>query len=378
MWDNWRIRQVLTVKRIERLDKAGRYGDGGGLYLRVAPGGSKQWILRVVAKGRRRDIGLGGYPHTSLSEARDRAYDCRRLARRGGDPMAMIQSSHVPAFGEAAQRTLEAHSDRWAASTAATWMAPLEAHCRPLWTLPVDGVSKADVIGVFKAAGKQSIVDKLKVRVKQVFDWAVAYGYCEANPVPLNGELKAAMPNAKRAVAHHAALPYAELPAFYAALPTTASGRCMAFLILTATRSNEARGCRWSEIDTEAATWTIPGERMKSRREHRIPLSADALAILAGMPRRGEFVFPGRTGGELSDESLRQLAKRANATTHGMRASFSTWGAEAGGIAESVIEHALAHVTGNTVSRSYNRSTYLEARRDAMAKWAKFVTLTYA
>ena len=215
------MRQVLTVKRIERLNKAGRYGDGGGLYLRVAPGGSKQWILRVVAKGRRRDIGLGGYPHTSLSEARDRAYDCRRLARRGGDPMALIQSSHVPAFGEAAQRTLEAHSDRWAASTAATWMAPLEAHCRPLWTLPVDGVSKADVIGVFQSAGKQSIVDKLKVRVKQVFDWAVAYGYCEANPVPLNGELKAAMPEAKRAIKHHAALPYAELPEFYAALPST-------------------------------------------------------------------------------------------------------------------------------------------------------------
>ena len=367
------MRQVLTVKRIERLDKAGRYGDGGGLYLRVAPGGSKQWILRVVAKGRRRDIGLGGYPHTSLSEARDRAYDCRRLARRGGDPMALIQSSHVPLFGEAAHKTLDAHAGRWADSTAGTWLAPLEAHCSAIWTQPVDAISKADVIGVFKAAGKQSIIDKLKVRIKQTFDFAVAYGYCETNPVPLNGELRAAMPAAKRSVKHHAALAWNAIAGFFAGLPSSPAGQCMRFLILTVCRSNEARGAKWSEIDTESGTWTIPAERMKSRREHVVPLSPAALAVLASMPRRGAHVFPGRTGGELSDESLRQLAKRASVTVHGFRSTFSTWCAESGDVAENVCEHALAHVTGNSVSRSYNRTTYFDARRAAMAKWAAHV-----
>ena len=363
------MKNSLSVKRIAGLAKAGRYGDGNGLYLKVAPGGSKSWVLRVVAKGRRRDIGLGGYPSTALSEARDRAFECRRLARRGGDPLALVQSSHVPLFGEAAHKTLEAHAGRWADSTAGTWLAPLEAHCTAIWTQPVDAIRKADVIGVLKAAGKQSIIDKLKVRIKQTFDWAGAYGYCETNPVPLNGELRAAMPSAKRKVTHHAALAWDAIAGFFAGLPTTASGRCMAFLILTVCRSKEARGAKWSEIDTESATWTIPADRMKSRREHVVPLSPAALAVLASMPRRGALCFPGRSG-ELSDESMRRMVKGAGVTTHGMRACFSTWCAEAGDVAENVCEHSLAHVTGNSVSRSYNRSTYFDARRDAMAKWA--------
>ena len=365
--------QKLTVKRIAGLDKAGRFGDGDGLCLKVAPGGSKSWVLRVVAKGRRRDIGLGGYPHTSIAEARDRAFECRRLARRGGDPLALVQSAHVPLFGEAAHKTHEAHSGRWADSTAAAWMAPLEAHCTAIWTQPVDAIRKADVIEVFKAAGKQSVIDKLKVRVKAVFDFAIAYGHVESNPTPLNGELRAAMPSAKRKVTHHAALAWNAIAGFFAGLPSSSAGQCMRFLILTAARSNEARGAQWSEIDTEANTWTIPAERMKSRREHVVPLSPAALAVLASMPHRGALCFPGRTGGEVSDEGLRQLAKRASVTVHGFRSTFSTWAAEAGDIAESVTEHCLAHVTGNSVSRSYNRSSYLDARRDAMAKWAEYV-----
>ena len=138
-----------------------------------------------MAKGRRRDIGLGGYPHTSIAEARDRAFECRRLARRGGDPLALVQSSHVPLFGEAAHKTLEAHSARWADSTAGAWMAPLEAHCSAIWTQPVDAIRKAEMIEVFKAAGKQSIIDKLKVRTKAVFDWAVAYGYLRDQSCPI-------------------------------------------------------------------------------------------------------------------------------------------------------------------------------------------------
>ena len=363
----------LTVKRIAGLDTAGRYGDGDGLYLKVAPGGSKSWVLRVVAKGRRRDIGLGGYPHTSIAEARDRAFECRRLARRGGDPLALVQSSHVPLFGEAAHKTLEAHAGRWADSTAGAWMAPLQAHCSAIWTQPVDAIRKADILEVFKAAGKQSIIDKLKVRIKQTLDFAVAYGHVETNVTPLNGELRAAMPNAKRSVKHHAALAWNAIAGYFAGLPSSSAGQCMRFLILTAARSNEARGAQWSEIDTTAKTWTILAERMKSRREHVVPLSPAALAVLASMPHRGALCFPGRTGGEVSDEGLRQLAKRANVTTHGFRATFSTWCAEAGDVAESVCEHSLAHVTGNSVSRSYNRSTYFDARKAAMAKWAAHV-----
>ena len=283
----------LTVRRIEALKTPGRYGDGGTLHLVVTLHKGrvrKQWVQRVVVKGQRRDIGLGGYPFVSLSEARSQAFDNRRLARRGGDPPALMQSGRVPTVGEAAASTLETHSRRWAASTVAAWMPVLVQHCGAIWGRPVDQVGRAGVIDVLKAAGKQTIVDKLKMRLRQTFAWAVAYGFVEANPVPVNGELRAAMPDAERKVQHHAALAYDDLPAFFGGLPATAGGRCLSFLILTCVRSAEARGAKWSEIDIEEAVWSDP------RIAHEEPEGASDPALGGGARRTRPDAAAGRSG----------------------------------------------------------------------------------
>ena len=362
----------LTVKRIERLTEPGRHGDGGGLYLRVAPGGSKQWILRVVAKGRRQDVGLGGFPATSIQEARDRAFELRRIARRGGDPLALVQSSKVPTFAEAAAATLETHRPRWREATINAFMPVLDAHAKALTPRPVDSIARADVIDCLKGADG-STRDKLRLRLTQVFDYCAAYGYIEDSPVPTNGTLAAVM-NVKRERKNHAAMKWSDVPAFFAALPQTTAGACMAFLILCGVRSNEARGAKWTEIDTGAATWTIPADRMKSKRQHAIPLSPAAVAILESMPRRGQYVFAGRKAGStLSDETLRSLVRDRGVTTHGMRSALRTWCQEHG-VARDVAEAALAHVVAqSSTEAAYARSDLFDARRPVMDRWGDYV-----
>ena len=363
----------LTVKRIERLT-TGRHAAGGvpGLYLRVAPGGSRQWILRVVVKGRRQDIGLGGYPTVTITEARDRAYELRSLARRGGDPRALVQSAHVPSFGEAVAAMVETHGKQWRESTARQVVPTLERYAGSLWSRTVDSIGRADVIDALKGASG-SVREKLRIRLAQTFDWATAYGYIESSPVPPNGVLKAVGAESRRTRSHHAALDWRKMPEYFAALPQTTAGRCMEFLILTCTRSAEARGARWSEIDHEAATWTIPQSRMKSKREHRIPLSTAAVAVLDAMPKRGPFVFAGRSTGHISDEGLRGTVKAHKVTVHGMRTAARMWMQETGE-PRDVSEAALAHVVAeNQAEAAYARSDLFDARRGLMDRWAAFV-----
>jgi integrase len=364
----------LTARRVERMRRPGRYGDGGTLFLVVTEHKGRirrQWVQRLVIQGTRRDMGLGGFPFVSLTEARDLALDNRRIARKGGDPRALMESGKVPTVAEAARATLEAHSKRWAASTAAHWLPVLEAHAGAIWGRAVDSVSKTDVIAVLKAAGKNA--DKVKMRLRQVFAWAVGYGFVDTNPVPVNGELKAVMPTERREVKHHKAMDWRAVPEFFRSLPTTAAGQCLRLLIVCGLRQNEARNLRWSDIDTDARMLTIDADRMKSRREFRQPLTTAARAVLDAMPRRGDLVFPSeRTGRALSDVALQGLAKKAGVTCHGFRSSFSTWGAD-NSHDETVIEHCLHHLTGNSVSRSYNRSEYIDRRRAIMDAWAAHV-----
>jgi len=219
-----------------------------------------------------------------------------------------------------------------------------------------------------------STVEKLRGRMAQVFDWCVGYGHIEESPMPTNGVLASVL-NTKRERKNHAALAYADVPSFVAGLPSSNAGACMQFLVLTAVRSNEARGCRWSEIDRDAAVWTIPASRMKSGREHKVPLSPAALDVLDSLSRRGEYVFPGRkTGSTLSDETLRALVKDRGVTTHGMRASFSTWAAEQTDVSRDVREASIAHKTEDRTSGAYQRSTFFDARAALMSKWADHVT----
>ncbi len=365
----------LTARRAERLTKPGRYGDGGTLHLWVTERNGrvrKQWVQRVMVQGVRRDIGLGGYPFVSLTEARDLAFENRKIARKGGDPRAVMESGKVPTVEQAARATLAAHGKRWATSTAAHWLPVLEAHAGAIWGRTVDTVTKRDCVDVIKAAGKNA--DKVKMRLRQTFAWAVGYGFIDANPVPVNGELQAVLGADKRTVKHHTAMPWADVPAFFAALPETAAGACLALLILCGLRSNEARNLRWTDVDPDARMLTIPAERMKSRREFRQPLTAAALAVIGGMPRRGDLVFASeRTGRALTDVALQARTKGAGVTVHGFRASFSTWAAE-NGQDETAVEHCLHHLTGTEVSRSYNRSDYIDRRRRVLDAWATHVT----
>ena len=362
----------LTARRVERMRKPGRYGDGGTLHLVVTEHKGrirKQWVQRLVIQGTRRDMGLGGYPFVSLTEARDLALDNRRIARKGGDPRALMESGKVPTVAEAARATLGAHSKRWAASTAAHWLPVLEAHAGAIWGRAVDSVGKADVIAVLKAAGKNA--DKLKLRLRQTFAWCVGFGFIDTNPVPVNGELKAVMPTERREVKHHKAMDWRAVPEFFRSLPTSAAGRCLSLAILLALRQSEARNLRWSNVRDDMIV--IDSARMKSRREFRQPLTTAARAMLDAMPRRGDLVFPSeRTGRALSDVALQAITKRAGVTVHGFRASFSTFHADNNGD-ETAVEHSLHHLTGSAVSRAYCRSDYIDRRRRVLDAWAAHV-----
>ena len=366
----------MTARRLERLRKPGKYSDGGTLYVFVTEHTTKtgerrirkQFVQRVNVHGKRVEIGLGGYPFVSLTDARDQAIENRRIARKGGDPRALA-SADVPTFGQAAHATLDAFRSRWADGTARQFLPLLESSCEAIWDAPIDRVERAQVLGILEAA-QGSNRKKLTIRIGQVFDWATVYGHCTGDAMPRNGQLRAVMDTRKRSGKHHESMPWADVPAFFAALPESASGRCLAFLLLAgALRSNEARNLRWSNIDMDACLITLPAERMKSRREFVQPLTTAARAILDAMPRKGDLVFPSeRTGRALSDMALQGLTKNVTGTVHGFRASFSTWAAE-NGQDETAVEHALHHLTGSDVSRCYNRSDYRERRRTVLDAW---------
>ena len=205
-----------------------------------------------------------------------------------------------------------------------------------------------------------------------VFDWATVYGHCAESPMPQNGQLRAVMDTTRKG-GHHAAMDWHLAPEFFAGLPTTAAGQCMRLLVLLGLRSNEARNLRWSDIDTDAQMLTIEASRMKSRREFKQPVTTAAQTVIDSMPKRGDLVFPSeRTGRPLSDMALQGLAKKADVTCHGFRASFSTWAADNGQDATAV-EHCLHHLTGTEVSRAYCRSEYVERRRTVLDARAAFI-----
>ena len=376
----------LTAERVKSLSKPGRYGDGGTLFLNIAPGGSKSWIQRVTINGVRRDIGLGGFPLVSLAEARDKAFENRKRARSGGDPLADKRRARVPTFREAARETWAANRQRWrSAKVTATWMQQLERHVFPrIGDRPVDQIGRDEVLAVLVPlwTDKPEIARKLRQRIRATFAWCAAHGYIDANPA---GEgIDGALPRQRAVKTHFRALPYGEIPA---ALETVeASGAslaakcCLRFVVLSAARSGEARGATWTEIDFEAATWTIPGERMKAGAEHRVPLSDAALDVLAQARALDDgaglcFPSPTRPGKPLSDMTLTGVLRATDlanrATVHGFRSGFRDWCAETGKPRE-IAEAALAHTVGG-VEGAYFRSDLFQRRRDLMDRWAAFL-----
>lgn len=378
------VQGKLTVKKVRAINEPGLYGDGNTLYLRVAPGGSKQWVQRLTVHGRRRDIGLGGCSWVTLAEARDAAYENRRLARRGGDPLAAKRRPAVPRFREAAERTHAAMRPRWRSEkVAVNWMQQLERHAfRRLGQLPVDRIGREDILAVLTPiwTAKPETARRVRRHIRSTLQWCQAHGFVQSNAA---GEaIDGALPRMPAVKSHLRALPYRELPAALATIEASAaSPNCklaLRFLILTAARSGEVRLAAWSEIDGDV--WKIPAERMKSAAEHRVPLSAAALDVLAHARLLDEgsalvFPSPARRGHALSNMTLTKLLRDTGiaerATVHGFRSSFRDWCADTGQPRE-LAEAALAHTVGG-VEGAYFRSDLLERRRRLMEDWAAHI-----
>ena len=379
---------ALTAAKVKALTKPGMHHDGRGLYLRVAPGGSKGWMLRATIDGRRRDIGLGGYPAVSLAKARQFA-DAHRLAvAEGRDPLAEKRRAKMPTFGEATIKVHEANLPRWKnGKHTDQWINTLRSYAFPvIGNLRLDRITRRDVLAVLTPiwTAKPETARRVRQRIRTILKWAQAHGYVEHNSA---GEaIDGALPLMPRVKAHFRALHYAEVPAALVTVDASpasmAAKLCLRFLILTAARSGEARGALWSEIDLDAREWRIPAERMKGGAEHRVPLSDAAVAVLEqARPLSGSegpiFPSPMKPGQPMSDMTLTKVLRSAGlaqyATVHGFRSSFRDWAAERTNAPHAVMERALAHAVADAVEAAYARSDLIEKRRVLMQAWADFV-----
>ena len=375
----------LTVARANRLTEPGRYTDGNCLYLVVTPTGAKQWVARLTIHGRQTDLGLGGLSYVTLAEAREEAARLRKIARQGGDPR-VERRREVLTFEAAARRVHANLAPTWRnAKHAHEWLSSLERYAFPhLGARPLDTIGTADALAVLTAiwTTRPETARRVKQRLGLIFDWAKSAGhYPHENPV---AGVRKGLPAVKRQPEHMAALPWQELPAFMAELARRegTSARTLELLILTAARSGEARGMRWAEVEGEV--WTVPGERMKAGKLHRVPLSPEALGVIERMRGLGEeLVFPAIQRGPdgrdkpQSENVFRALFARMGRpgmTAHGFRSTFRDWCSESAHAPRDVAEAALAHTTGDATERAYARSDLFERRRELVREWGQFGT----
>jgi integrase len=370
--------------------KPGRHGDGRGLFLYVKASGSRSWMLRYQVQGRRRDLGLGPFPDVSLAMARERAAEARRLIANGEDPISKKQQAKPKTFKDAALELIESKRPGWKnAKHAAQWTSTLESYVFPkIGQVQVSKVETADVIGALTPiwSAKPETANRVRQRIEAVIDYATALGISTGdNPARWRGHLDHLLPKPTkvRAVKHHAALPHADIATFMTDLATRTGVAKLAlgFTILTAARSGETRGMTWGEIDLENATWTIPASRMKTGKEHRVPLSKAALAFLGPRHSNDTLVFGSetKTSKPISDMSMTAVLrrmKRDNITVHGFRSTFRDWAGETTGFPREVIEAALAHGIKDKAEAAYARSDLFDKRRLLMEAWAEKSTKT--
>lgn len=383
------MRTKLTAIEAKSVKAPGFYRADETLYLNVAPGGSKSWIQRITIHGKRRNIGLGGYPVVSLADARDKAFQNRKLVRSGGDPLADKRRAKLPTFEQAAQKTFEANQARWRSEvTAKNWEQGMKKHVLPrIGKLRVDQIGREEVLRILTPiwTSKPEIARKQRNRIRAVLSWCQAHGFIEHNVAGemIDGALPA-MPAVKE---HFRALPYTEVPAMLETVEDSsaslATKLCFRFLVLTAARSGEARGATWSEIDFENGEWRIPADRMKAGAEHRVPLTDAALTVLqqAQILRDGsELIFPSSTrprqpmSNMTLTKVLRTTGLAARSTVHGVRSSFRDFASEKTNAPHAVMELSLAHKVGSAVEQAYARSDLLAKRRRLMEQWSAFVT----
>jgi integrase len=369
-------RHLLNPTRIEALKEAGRYADGAGLFLFVRPTGTKNWIVRVQKDGRRRDIGLGGYPKLTLAKARQRAVEVQSQVEEGLDPvLERKKAAGCPTFEKAAEaRHAELAPGFRNAKHAAQWLSSLDAYAFPsLGRLTVDKVTSAHVRDALMPIwlDKPETARRVHQRIVDVLVWAVAKQYRADVPLLTSKALR--LPRQSEAVVHHAAMPFDDVAAFLADLRARdgVSRLALEALILTAARSGEIRGATWNEVDLERRLWTVPADRM--------PLSKAAVAAFTrakAYKRAGtNLVFPGMVRGQpLSDMALTKLLRdlETGVTAHGFRSSFRDWCSERTSFPSEVAEMALAHSITSKVEAAYRRGNLLEKRRELMEAWGRF------
>ncbi len=365
--------------------KPGRHSDGGGLYLNVTPTGSRSWLFMWVRQGRRREMGLGSYPAVSLAKARAIAARHREAVVEGRDPIAERGRDSQPTFGRCAELFLESMEGQWRNEKhRAQWRMTLTEHSRKLTARQVASISTEDVLAVLNPLwqSKPETASRLRGRIERVLDFAAARGWRSTeNPARWRGHLKSILPaRAKLTRGHHAAMPYADVPAFVTRLAASEAmaARALEVLILTAARSGEALGATWPEINFKDRLWVIPATRMKAARDHRVPLSERALAILKPLheARVSEFVFPGqRPKRPLSASAMEMLLRRLKVdqyTVHGFRSAFRDWAGDHTTFPREVAEAALAHRVGDATELAYRRADALDKRRELMETWARY------
>jgi len=372
----------LTEQKVKTAG-AGIHVDEHGLRLRVTPGGSRQFIWRGTLHGRRIDRGVGPWPVVTLQDARDMALDSKRAARRGDDPRTIIRAAGVPTFADAAERVISLREPGWkdGGRTGEQWKASLAEHAGPIMATPVNKIDAGAVLGVLTPIWltRPETANRVRVRIGAVLRWALAQGYRSDDPTEA---IRAALPSAKREKVHHRAVHHRDVAATLRKVNDASAFWSMpaavTFATLTATRSGESRNARWSDIDMNAATWTIPADQMKMGKAHRVPLSRQAVDVLRDARTHGDrddVVFPAaRASRPVAGGVLGQFMRDLNTggTLHGMRSAFRSWCADTG-VNREIAEASLAHVVPG-VEGAYQRSDLCERRRDTMQAWADYIT----
>lgn len=397
----------LSALQVTKLTKPGLYGDGAGLTLQITKAGVKSWLFRFMREGKAYGMGLGATHTVSLAEARQKALEARKLLGDGTNPLVekrdkllakALERAKMMTFDQCSAAYIEAHRASWKnAKHIDQWINTLATYAGPVFgQLPVADIDTALVVKCLVPIWqtKTETASRLRGRIESVLGWATTSGYRTGqNPARWKGHLENLLANISKTsrTKNHPSLPWQRIGDFMAALKARegTAPRAVAFTILTACRSGEVRGAQWSEFDFKERMWTIPASRMKAHKEHQVPLSDAALAVLASISQSGEFVFAGSKGQTLSDMALTAVIRRMNSheakpvwinamgegiTVHGYRATFRMWTAETTAYPREVAEHALAHKLPDAVERAYQRGTQFLKRRSLMAEWGAYCT----
>lgn len=392
----------LSALAIKHLTSPGLHFVGGvpGLALQVLPTGGRSWVLRAMVGGKRRDMGLGGFPEVKLGEAREAADAARKQIRENVDPIKARAERKAAlradvglsiTFAQAAKEFIAANEASWRnAKHCQQWRNSLEAYANPvIGKLSLRDIELPHILRILEPIWqeKTETATRLRGRIEQVLDWGTVRGYRDGlNPARWRGHLDKILPKPKKLakVKHHASLPWAKIASFMAQLRQAEGmgARALEFAILTASRSGEVRGATWDEIDLEAGEWNIPDNRMKAAKAHRVPLPDAAVRLLKGLPRMAgnHLVFPAQRGGPLSDMTLTAVLRRMNVDVvpHGFRSTFREWAGEATGYPREVIEHALAHQLADKAEAAYQRGSLFPKRVSLMQDWADFCAKPFA